>query len=165
MTTLASGIFALPADQSALAVANIQPFDQEVIIETKRSLVNVLPINTGVSQEFHLGHPGIDITASLGSKIYPIKEGTVVLMSFTKWDYGRSVVIDHGNGLETRYAHMGKVFVEEGERVTTDTPIGEVGLTGRTTGPHLHLEIIKNGRNVNPRAYLTLDKVRVAEAK
>ena len=165
MTTLASGIFVLPGDQSALAMANIQPFDQEVVIETKRSLVNVLPINTGVSQEFHLGHPGIDITASLGSKIYPIKEGTVVLMSVTRWDYGRSVVIDHGNGLETRYAHMGKVFVEEGEKVNTDMPIGEVGLTGRTTGPHLHLEVVKNGRTVNPRAYLSLDKTRRAEAK
>jgi murein DD-endopeptidase MepM/ murein hydrolase activator NlpD len=165
MTTLASGMFILPGDQSAMASANLQPFDQEVVIETKRSLVNVLPINTGVSQEFHVGHAGIDITAILGSKIYPIKEGVVILMTFTRWDYGRSVVVDHGNGLQTRYAHMGKVFVEEGEKVTTDMPIGEVGMTGRTTGPHLHLEILKEGRNVNPRNYLTLDKGRVAKAK
>lgn len=165
MTTLASGLFVLPGDQSVLALANIQPFDQEVVIETKRSLVNVVPENTGVSQEFHLGHPGIDITAPLGSKIRPIKEGVVVLMSFTKWDYGRSVVIDHGNGLQTRYAHMGKVFVEEGEKVTTDMAIGEVGLTGRTTGPHLHMEIMKNDRTVNPRPYLTLTKDVLAKAK
>ncbi len=164
VTTLASGMFILPGDQSVMAMANIQPFDQNVVIETKKTLVNVLPINTGVSQEFHLGHPGMDITAPLGSKIYPLKDGVVVLMSFTKWDYGRSVVIDHGNGLMTRYAHMGKIFVEEGERVTTDMALGEVGLTGRTTGPHLHIEIMKDGRTVNPRAYLTLDKVRMAEA-
>lgn len=165
MTTLASGMFILPGDQSAMAMANIQPFDQEVSIETKRSIVNVLPENTSVSQEFHLGHPGIDITASLGAKIYPLKEGVVVLMSFTKWDYGRSVVVDHGNGLQTRYAHMGKVFVEEGEKLTTDMPIGEVGLTGRTTGPHLHMEIMKDGRTVNPRPYLTLTRDTLAKAK
>lgn len=165
MTTLASGMFILPGDQSAMAVANIQPFEQEAFIETKRSLANVLPENTGVSQEFHLGHPGIDITAPLGTKIHPLKEGVVVLMSVTKWDYGRSVVIDHGNGLLTRYAHMGKIFVEEGERVTIDMPVGEVGLTGRTTGPHLHLEVMKDGRTVNPRPYLILTKNVLAKAK
>jgi murein DD-endopeptidase MepM/ murein hydrolase activator NlpD len=165
MTTLASGMFILPGDQSALAMANIQPFDQEVVIETKRSLVNVLPENTGVSQEFHFGHPGIDITAPLGSKIHPLKDGTVVLTSFTKWDYGRSVVIDHGNGLQTRYAHMGKVFVEEGQKVTTEMALGEVGITGRTTGPHLHLEVMKNDRTVNPRPYLDLSNDRIAKAK
>ena len=165
VTTLASGMFILPGDQSVMAVANIQPFDQNVVIETKKTLVNVLPENTGVSQEFHLGHTGMDITAPLGSKIHSLKDGVVILMSFTKWDYGRSVVIDHGNGLMTRYAHMGKIFVEEGERVTTDTVVGEVGLTGRTTGPHLHIEILKDGRFVNPRAYLTLIKGRLAEAR
>lgn len=166
MTTLASGMFMLPGgDQSVMAIANIQPFDQEIVIETKRSLVNVLPENTSVSQEFHLGHPGIDITANLGAKIYSLKDGTVVLMSITRYDYGRSVVIDHGNGLQTRYAHMGKIFVEEGDKVTTDMALGEVGLTGRTTGPHLHMEIMKNGRTVNPRPYLTLTREYLAKAK
>ncbi|NCP47417.1 hypothetical protein COT86_03760 [Candidatus Collierbacteria bacterium CG10_big_fil_rev_8_21_14_0_10_43_36] len=158
MTTLASGMFVLPGDQTILASTNIQPFDENIVIETKRGLVTVIPENTGVSQEFHYGHPGLDITASLGSKIHPLKDGVVVLMSFTRWDYGRSVVIDHGNGLQTRYAHMGKIFVEEGEKVTTDMTVGEVGLTGRTTGPHLHIEVLKNGRMVNPRSYLSLTK-------
>ncbi len=165
VTSLASGLFILPGDQSVLASVNIQPFDQNVVIETKKSLVNVLPINTGVSQEFHLGHAGMDITASLGSKIHPLKDGVIVAVSYTRWDYGRSVIVDHGNGLKTLYAHMGKIFVEEGEKVTTDMVLGEVGLTGRTTGPHLHIEIIKNGRTVNPRGYLTFTKIRMAEAK
>ncbi|KKT85076.1 MAG: Peptidase M23/M37 [Candidatus Collierbacteria bacterium GW2011_GWA2_44_99] len=155
----------LPGDQSTVALANLQPFDQEVVIETKRSLISVLPDNTGVSQEFHLGHSGTDITASLGSKIYPLKEGVVVLMSVTKTGYGRSVVLDHGNGLQTRYAHMGKIFVEEGERVTPAMPVGEVGITGKTTGPHLHLEVIKKNRTVNPRPYLDLSNGRIAKAK
>ncbi len=165
MTTLASGMFVLPGDQSVMALANIQPFDEEVVIETKRSLANVLPENTSVSQEYFIGHPGIDITAHLGAKIYPLKSGTVSLMSTTKWGYGRSVVIDHGNGLQTRYAHMGKVFVQEGEKVTTEMAVGEVGLTGKTTGPHLHLEVLKDGRAVNPRPYLTLSRDLLAKAK
>lgn len=165
MTTLASGMFALPGDQSVMALANIQPFDEEVIIETKRSLANVLPENTSVSQEYYIGHPGIDITAELGAKIYPLKNGTVVLMSISKVGYGRSVIVDHGNGLQTRYAHMGKIFVQEGEKITTDIAVGEVGLTGKTTGPHLHLEVLKNGRAVNPRPYLTLSKDLMAKAK
>lgn len=165
MTTLASGIFILPGDQSAIAAANIQPFDENIIIETKKSLVNVLPDYTGVSQEYHLGHAGLDITATLGSKIYPLKDGVVVLISFTRWDYGRSVIVDHGNGFQTRYAHMGKIYVEEGENVSTTTSIGEVGLTGRTTGPHLHIEVLKNGRSVNPRGYLDLVRGRVAKSR
>ena len=165
MTTLASGMFVLPGDPSVMASANIQPLDENIVIETKKTLVNVLPEFTGVSQEYHFGHPGMDITAELGAKIYPLKDGTVVLMSFSRWDYGRSVVVDHGNGMQTRYAHMGKIFVEEGDSITTDTAVGEVGLTGRTTGPHLHIEILKNNRAVNPRAYLTLTKNSLAKGR
>ena len=51
---------------------------------------------------------------------------------------------------------MGKIFVQEGENVSSDTAVGEIGLTGRTTGPHLHIEVLKNGRSVNPRPYLSL---------
>lgn len=162
ITTLASGMFVLPSDQSALASTNIQPFVENVVIETQKSLSNVIPENTGISQGFHIGHPGMDITASLGSKIYPLKAGKVVLLSYSKWDYGRSVIVDHGNGLKTRYAHMGKVYVQEGEDLTTEKVIGEVGLTGRTTGPHLHIEVYKNDKPVNPASYLTITKTRLA---
>jgi len=155
MTSLASSLVFLTGDQTVNA-AGLQQYNTNISIETVRSLVNVVPANTGISQEFHFGHPGIDITAPLGSKIRPIKEGRVLSVNFTKWDYGRSVVVDHGNGLQTLYAHMGKIYVEEGEVVTTKDYLGEVGITGRTTGPHLHLEIIKNGSRVNPRPYLLL---------
>lgn len=158
VTSLASGLMFLPADQSVMANSKIELFDQDIPLETQKSLVNVLPGNTGVSQEFHLGHPGMDITAPLGTKIHPLKDGVVVLVSFSKFDYGRMVIVDHGNGLRTRYAHMGKVFVEEGEKISTDQIIGEVGITGHTTGPHLHFEVMKNDKTVNPRPYLNLSK-------
>lgn len=113
-----------------------------------------VPTLTGVSQGFSSGHPGIDITAKLGSAIYPVKSGKVIEISISKFNYGRSVVVDHGNGLTSRYAHMGKVFVNEGDEVNSETALGEIGLTGHTTGPHLHLEIRKNGLAQNPRIYL-----------
>jgi len=95
----------------------------------------------------------------LGSNIYPIKEGVVIKVQYLRYDYGRAVWIDNGNDTISLYAHMGKVFVNEGDTVTTEKPIGEVGLTGKTTGPHLHLEVIKNEKNINPQPYLALGRV------
>lgn len=158
MTSLASGLVFLPVDQT-VASANMQSLNTDIPMETQKSFANVLPAYTGISQGFHFGHPGIDITAPLGSKIYPIKGGTVIKVQLLSWDYGHAVWIDNGNNITSIYAHMGKVFVEEGDEVTTDTVIGEVGLTGRTTGPHLHLEIHKDGVAINPLPYLTLGPV------
>ncbi|MFZ3068955.1 MAG: M23 family metallopeptidase [Microgenomates group bacterium] len=158
MTSLASGLVFLPIDQSVVA-ANVQTLNTEIPIETRKSYANVLPAYTGVSQGFRFGHPGIDLTAPLGSEIYPIREGVVIKVQYLRYDYGRAVWIDNGNDTVSLYAHMGKVFVNEGDAVTTDKPIGEVGLTGKTTGPHLHLEVIKNEKNINPQPYLALGRV------
>lgn len=153
MTSLASGAFLLQGDAS-LIEASFSPVTEEMIVETKHSISNVVPNMTGVSQEFHLGHPGMDITAPLGSKILPLKKGKVTLVANTKVGYGRWIEIDHGESIKSLYAHMGKIQVEEGDEVDTDTVLGEVGLTGRTTGPHVHLEVFKGENRINPRIYL-----------
>ena len=158
MTSLASGLIFLPIDQNVTA-ASVQIPQEELTMETSKSFANVLPEYTGVSQRFHAGHPGIDVTAPLGSKIYPIKSGKVIKVQYLNWDYGHAVWIDNGNDIISIYGHMGKIFVEEGDVVTTDKAIGEVGLTGRTTGPHLHLEIHKDGVAINPLPYLALGPV------
>ncbi len=158
MTSLASGLVFLPVDQSVSA-SSLQISEAEISMETRKSFANVLPAYTGISQGFHYGHAGIDLTAPLGSKIYPIKNGVVIKVQYLKYDYGRAVWIDSGNDIVSVYGHMGKIFVEEGDTVTTDKPIGEVGLTGRTTGPHLHLEILKENRAINPQPYLSLGPV------
>lgn len=157
-TSLASGLVFLPIDQTVVA-ANIQTPNTEIPVETRKSFANVLPDYTGVSQGFHFGHAGLDLTAPLGSKIFPIKEGVVIKVQYLKWDYGRAVWIDNGNDTVSLYGHMGKIFVNEGDTVTTNKPIGEVGLTGRTTGPHLHLEVTKNEKNINPQPYLALGMI------
>ena len=69
-------------------------------------------------------------------------------------DYGKLIRIDHGSGLETRYAHSSKLFVTVGQRVEKGQEIAEIGNTGRSTGPHLHYEIRFNGNALDPRRYL-----------
>lgn len=125
----------------------------QVLITTKRK-VAPLPETTGISQGFHALHPGVDLQAPIGSLVYPIAEGVVSLVEHSNLGYGRYIEVKHGDKLSSLYAHIGKIMVEEGERVTVGTALGEVGLTGRTTGYHLHLEVRKKGVVINPRPYL-----------
>jgi murein DD-endopeptidase MepM/ murein hydrolase activator NlpD len=98
-------------------------------------------------------HDGLDIAAVTGKNVYAYTDGRVVE---TGWNggYGNCILIDHGNGLKTRYAHLSKIFVRIGQRVGTGERIGAVGSSGNSTGPHLHFEVIKNGRTQNPLNYL-----------
>ncbi len=136
-------------------VSALEPASPQIEIETIISgPVRLIPNLKGISQGFWSAHPGLDITAPLGSAIYPLKPGRVVEVSISRFNYGRSVRLDHGDGMTSLYAHMGKITVQEGDEVNETTKLGEVGITGRTTGPHLHLEIRKNGVAQNPVRYL-----------
>ncbi len=146
------GVYPLVSDSP---VSALEPTSVQVEVETELSgPAKPLPEMKRISQGYWAAHPGIDITAPLGSEIYSIKDGVVKEISISRYNYGRSVIVDHGNGMTSLYAHMGKIFVEEGQRVSEKTVLGEVGLTGRTTGPHLHLEVRKNGVPQNPMRYL-----------
>ena len=98
-------------------------------------------------------HPGLDFKGPKGAPIYAAAAGTV---SFTgqRQGYGNCVEISHGHGLVTRYAHMSRITSHMGQQVTPGTPIGLIGSTGRSTGPHLHFEVRVNDRPVNPRPFL-----------
>ncbi len=104
----------------------------------------------GGSREFHRG---IDISAPSGSPIVAPADGMVVS---TDWHsgYGLIMVINHGYGVVSRYAHLSQAYVEPGQRVRRGERVAAVGMTGRTTGPHLHYEIILNGIPVNPMRFL-----------
>lgn len=97
-------------------------------------------------------HNGIDFASNIGANIYATADGTVTTAT-TQRGYGRIVIIDHGFGFETRYAHMNKINVRKGQKVTRGHVIGEVGNSGLSTGPHVHYEIRKNGETVNPINY------------
>lgn len=98
-------------------------------------------------------HTGIDIANSTGTPITAADAGRVSFAG-NRGAYGRLVIIDHENGYQTYYAHMNRISVSSGERVHKDQQIGSVGSTGRSTGPHLHFEVRKNGTPVNPRNYV-----------
>ena len=68
--------------------------------------------------------------------------------------YGKVIEIDHGNGFRTKYAHLNAIYVNQGDKVTTGQAIGEVGSTGRSTGPHLHYEVLYEGVNMDPMAFI-----------
>ena len=98
-------------------------------------------------------HEGLDFTANSGTPIRAAADGIVSASEHTH-DYGNIVKIDHGSGLETRYAHASKLLVKVGERVVKGQSVALVGSTGRSTGPHLHYEIRLNGNALDPRQYL-----------
>jgi murein DD-endopeptidase MepM/ murein hydrolase activator NlpD len=104
-------------------------------------------------------HPGIDISTDKGTPVYATADATVEVASYTG-DYGNLVVLRHGFGLATRYGHLNKFAVKVGQTVKRGAVIGYVGTTGRTTGPHLHYEVLANGQLLNPLRLLTQPATR-----
>jgi murein DD-endopeptidase MepM/ murein hydrolase activator NlpD len=102
-------------------------------------------------------HPGIDLDAPYRTPVYSTAPGIVI---FTGWQegYGRTVEINHGHGIVTLYAHLHRILVARGEHVAAHVEIGQLGSTGRSTGPHLHYEIRLDGRPVNPEKFLEAGK-------
>ncbi len=98
-------------------------------------------------------HTGLDIAASSGTAINAAASGRVITAGWVS-GYGNTVIIDHGSGLSTLYGHCSRLYVSKGQSVTRGQKIAAVGSTGFSTGPHLHFEVRKNGRPVNPDGYL-----------
>lgn len=99
-------------------------------------------------------HTGIDISANQGASIVAANKGTVMMAGW-QGGYGNAVVIDHGGGITTLYAHCSKLLVRKGETVKAGQTIAKVGSTGMSTGPHLHFEVRKNGSTTDPVRYVT----------
>jgi len=108
-----------------------------------------------ITQGYKFYHPGLDLDGITGDEVKPVKKGVVASVSYSKFAYGNSVLIDHGDGLTSLYAHLSKIEVSENQLVTTETKIGEMGSTGRSSGDHLHLEIRDHGIPVNPLLILS----------
>ena len=98
-------------------------------------------------------HRGVDFAAKDGADVIATGAG-VVTFAGTRWGYGNLVEVNHGNDLSTRYAHMKEILVEAGDIVRAGDVIALVGSTGRSTGPHVHYEVLKNGRQVDPTPYV-----------
>ena len=99
-------------------------------------------------------HSGIDVDGETGDPVYAVDNGVVVYAGWNNWGYGNVVVINHGNGWQTLYAHLSALYVDCGQSVYQTNIIGAVGSTGNSTGSHLHFEMMYNGTKVNPHDYL-----------
>lgn len=113
-----------------------------------------LEMTLGMSQGYHGLHPGVDLRAPIGTEIYSIADGTIVEVEQMVVGYGHFVRIAHDGTLSSLYAHLNNVEVKPGDKVMRGQRIGTVGLTGWTTGPHLHLEIHLGDKSVNPLSYI-----------
>ena len=114
-----------------------------------------LPLDSfNVSQGYHFFHRAIDFKEIIGAPVYPIMEGVVEQVVNRHFGYGNYVVIDHGSGFKSLYAHLAKIVVAEDEEVNQNTVLGTIGSTGWATGSHLHLEVYDNSHPFNPLTIL-----------
>jgi len=143
---------------------NIQikdPTTGEVVSEINPTIVwptkGVITLEFGQSSMYQLFHTGIDIAGNLNEHVNPAMDGTVIYAGEIFWRFGKHIVIDHGNNITTIYAHLNKIYVYKGQKVTTDNIIGGQGQTGWATGVHLHFQVNVYGIPVNPRVFLDND--------
>lgn len=113
-----------------------------------------LPHPGYISTHYSNYHPGIDLAFGLGAPVKAIAKGKVIQTGYNFWGLGLTVTIDHGYGYQSLYAHLGKTYVKEGQEIAMSDYIGEIGLTGNTSGPHTHIEIRKDGKTIDPLAIL-----------
>ncbi|HKX07914.1 MAG TPA: peptidoglycan DD-metalloendopeptidase family protein [Stellaceae bacterium] len=146
--------------------------DQTAREETLRKLLKTLPLAAPLGQyqlESPFGsrvdpinhrqgfHPGVDLAAAFRSPVYSTAPG-VVTFAGPRDTYGKFVEIDHGNGIVTHYAHLHRISVSRGQRVGAHQEVGELGSTGRSTGPHLHYEVVVDGEPLDPEKFLQVGK-------
>ena len=149
---------------TAIGMLNSDDFIKQKLKEQRATVNGVtlqLPLSENISTTItsRFGsrgggyHTGLDIATDTGTPIYAVASGTVIEAGY-QGGYGNLVIIDHGNGVQTYYAHCSKIYVSVGDTVKTGDTISLVGSTGNSTGPHLHLEVRVNGEIKNPQNYL-----------
>lgn len=142
-------VFGFPPVKKPLALAQT-PEQTQTVSAQSLPFAFQLPHPGYLTTSFSYFHPGIDIATGLGMPIKPVAKGTVISTGYNIWGLGLNVEVDHGSGYHSLYAHMGKIYVTPGKQVTENDILGEVGLTGHTSGPHDHLEITLNGKYLDP---------------
>lgn len=154
-------ILASVLSPSASALASIA--DTEVVAipaDTVALTTNVrfrAPVDeVKTTQGFHFFHQAVDLDGVTGDPIYPIAKGVVESTVYSRFALGKHIVVSHGDGLKSTYAHLSKIEAGVGETVDTNQVIGRLGATGRSFGDHLHLEVTDNGRHINPASILPL---------
>lgn len=132
-----------------------QNVEEAVVVTTTNSQYR-FPLETtlGMSQGFHGLHGGVDLRAPRGTNVYAMDGGVVIEVEKVFVGYGHFVRIAHNGTVSSLYAHLDKVEVKAGEKVSAGKTIGTVGMTGWSTGPHLHFEVYVGNKTVNPMNYI-----------
>lgn len=139
-----------PVSQNQVLAQNVQTQD----IKAEELPQMSLPHPGYLSTRFSRWHPGIDLATGLGMPVRPISEGEVGEVNFSFWGLGNHVIVTHPQGYKSIYGHMGKIYAKKGQFVNPVNILGEVGMTGWTSGPHTHLEIYKDDKAIDPLAIL-----------
>ena len=145
-------LLAVDKDVMAESVPAIWPVDKRLV----RGHIGAFGYRIDPVYHSRRFHAGIDFVGKVGTPIYATGNGRVMQLA-GGWGYGRQVMIDHGFGYKTRYAHLSRVDVSPGQYVKRGEKIGEMGNSGKSTGPHLHYEVIHRGKPVNPINYFSRD--------
>ncbi len=141
-----------PTTYSGLSVLRdlVKPSDAK---PTAGNKMNWPTVGHRITQYYSWRHHGIDIANKYGTAVYAADAGTVESIGWGK-GYGNQIVINHGGGKKTRYAHLSKFYIKKGQKVSKGEAIGAMGSTGWSTGSHLHFEVVINGRKYNPLNYI-----------
>ena len=145
----------VPGGHKPYKVRHVVSWSGEIPAGAKRGTgIFGWPMSGWISQRYHEYHPAVDIAGPKGTSIKAADSGYVAVVGRSDTGYGRYLLIDHGNGFQTLYAHFSVIFVEVGQSVGKGQTIGLCGSTGKSTGPHVHFEIKLNGVRRNPLIYL-----------
>jgi len=127
----------------------VRPINEEEVIRVNSAYgMRKNPINKTTEK-----HLGIDLAAPIGTKVVASLNGEITFAA-REGGYGKLIIIKHANNLETKYAHLNEIKVSVGDKIIAGASIGTVGLTGKTSGPHLHFEVLKYGKHIDPEIYL-----------
>lgn len=157
---LGTNLALLVVASSLLPANSLDAFEPEENMVQPRTVLTTqkgvqYPLNNiKISQGYRFFHPGFDFDGTTGDFVYPIMAGKVESTDHSRFAYGNSVMVSHGNGVTSLYAHLSRIEVSKGQEVNKETKLGEVGATGRASGDHLHLEIRENGLAINPSLIL-----------
>ena len=158
------------ADNSILSTVEISSFYENYLKKISNTLSHIplgMPFSGRITSSFgHRENPfggygvethqGMDIKGPMGAPVKSMAKGKVIF-SGLKGGYGQCVILEHGSGYQTLYGHLSKITVRSGQNIDIGQSIGNIGSTGRSTGPHLHYEVHQNGKRINPLSFLTLD--------
>lgn len=142
--------FAVSKERLLASLPIIMPVDKNKIRITSLFGWRKNPFNSRVISF----HSGVDFAGDVGTPIYATGDGIVSAETGYRQGYGLTVVIDHGFGYQTIYAHLSKILVSPGQKVKRGQIVGKLGSSGSTTGPHLHYEVVRNGQKVNPMHFI-----------